>query len=174
LAGMWVCSATVSASKPRSSIAVASDTGSMVSSLTKVEIPNLIWLPPRSRRVVRTMRTNRLIPGAGVVHAGAARLCPVTVTLDELWAAVPAHACGRAGGPVGAAGVCRVGTVAVRMLGRGRGCGMVGWSLRGLLAGVPADLAGIPTSRARMHRAETSRAEHPNGATGIDHVVLMS
>lgn len=120
------------------------------------------------------MRTNRLIPGAGVVHAGASRLCPVTVTLDELWAADPADAWRRAGFRVDADGVCRVGTVAVRLLGRDRGRGMVGWSLRGLPAGAPGDLDGIPTSRAGMHRAETSRAEHPNGVTGIDHVVLMS
>src|ERR1700712_4337768 len=42
---MCVCSAITSDSNPRSSIARASDTGSMPSSVTKVEIPNFIRAP---------------------------------------------------------------------------------------------------------------------------------
>ena len=42
LAGICVCSAMTSESKPRSSTARASDTVSMLSSLTNVEIPNFI------------------------------------------------------------------------------------------------------------------------------------
>src|ERR1700758_3777056 len=42
---MCVCSAMTSDSKPRSSIAGASDTVSMLSSVTNVEIPNFICDP---------------------------------------------------------------------------------------------------------------------------------
>jgi Glyoxalase/Bleomycin resistance protein/Dioxygenase superfamily len=70
------------------------------------------------------------------------------------------------------AAVCRIGTVRIRLTGRDRGTGIVGWSLRDLPAGAPSDLDGIPTTGADA--APPTPARHPNGATVIDHVVLLS
>jgi hypothetical protein len=57
---MWVCSATNSESKPRSSIALARGPGAIPSSVTNVEIPNFMLLlnhignnPGREREVSR-------------------------------------------------------------------------------------------------------------------------
>ena len=50
------------------------------------------------------------------------------------------------------------------------GSGIVGWSLRGLSEDGALD--GIPT--ARSDAGPAAPAEHPNGVTAIDHVVLLS
>jgi hypothetical protein len=58
-------------------------------------------------------------------------------------------------------------------VGRGRGAGIVGWSLRGLPPdGVGDELDGIPTTESTTSVA--TPAKHSNGVTAIDHVVLMS
>jgi len=97
----------------------------------------------------------------------------VVVTLAELLVADPPEAWRAAGFTVDADGTCRVGTVRVRLVGRDRGAGIVGWTLSGLPSG-PHDglLDGIPTGSAPAHPTEP--AAHPNGAVRIDHVVVLS
>ena len=101
----------------------------------------------------------------------------MTVTVDEFAVADPADAwtkagfCVDSGGDAGA--VCRIGGVRIRLVGRGRGTGIVGWSLRGLPEdGAVHDLDGVPTTRSG--KAPATPAAHPNGVTAIDHVVLLS
>src|ERR1700744_4631518 len=67
------------------------------------------------------------------------------VTVDEFEVADPAGAWVQAGFSVAPDAICRVGGVRIRWAGRGRGTGIVGWSLRGLPAdGTLDDLEGIP------------------------------
>jgi hypothetical protein len=97
----------------------------------------------------------------------------MTVTVDELEVADPADAWTQAGFSVDSNCVCRVGGVRIRLVGRDRGSGIVGWSLRGLPSnGSFNDLDGIPT--ARSDGIAASPALHTNGVTAIDHVVLLS
>lgn len=73
--------------------------------------------------------------------------------------------------------MCRVGGVGIRLVGRDRGTGIVGWSLRGLPADRSLhDIDGVPTTRSETVPAAptTLPATHPNGVTAIDHVVLLS
>src|ERR1700738_2395216 len=68
---MWVCSAITNESKPRSSIARASDTGSIPSSVPNVELPIFIrhshrWTPsrkPGSRREYSQLATTKRATG---------------------------------------------------------------------------------------------------------------
>lgn len=92
----------------------------------------------------------------------------MTITVDELLVADPPDAWASAGFSV-SDGVCRVGGVRIRLVGRDRGKGIVGWSLRGLDGG---DVDGIPT--AVSDAAPAVPAKHDNGVTGIDHIVLLS
>jgi hypothetical protein len=97
----------------------------------------------------------------------------MTVTVDEIEVADPEHAWTRAGFSVDSDAVCRIGDVRVRLVGRGRGTGIVGWSLRGLPSdGSADDLDGVPTTSSGA--AAVAPAEHANGVTSIDHVVLLS
>ena len=96
----------------------------------------------------------------------------MTVTLDELEVADSADAWARAGFSVDSDAVCRIGGVRIRLVGRGRGTGIVGWSLHGLSDGSLDDVDGIPTTRSRA--ATAAPATHANGVTAIDHVVLLS
>lgn len=93
------------------------------------------------------------------------------VTIADLLVADRPEVWRAAGFSVDADGVSRVGTVRVRLLGDEAGKGVVGWSLRDVPAGT-TDLDGIPTT------ASTEQAEqpssHPNGATRVDHVVLLT
>jgi hypothetical protein len=69
-------------------------------------------------------------------------------------------------------GVCRIGTVALRLAGPTAGRGIVEWSLRGASS---VDLDGLPTRRADDREAGPSvRVDHPNGALQLDHVVVES
>lgn len=97
----------------------------------------------------------------------------MTVTVAEFEVADPPDAWTRAGFTVDADAVCRVGGVRIRLVGRERGSGIVGWSLRDLpsAAGID-DLDGIATTHSTADPAQP--ATHPNGATAVDHVVLMS
>jgi hypothetical protein len=98
---------------------------------------------------------------------------PMTVTVDELEVADPADAWMRAGFGVGSDGVCSIGGVGIRLVGRGRGTGIVGWSLHGLPPDSSLDdLDGIPTRRSDAVAA--APATHANGVTSIDHVVVLS
>lgn len=70
----------------------------------------------------------------------------------------------------------RVGGVRLRLVGRGAGRGIVGWSLRGIAS---VELDGLPTMRAADDRAPAAAASpptqaHPNGVARLDHVVAIS
>ena len=94
----------------------------------------------------------------------------MSLAVDELQIADPPQAWADAGFSV-RDGSVRVGGVTLRLVGRERGTGIVGWSLRGLPADGPID--GIPTTASASTPA-TGPQEHPNGVTKIDHVVLFS
>lgn len=111
------------------------------------------------------------------MKAGQIDSTSMTVTVDEIEVADPPDAWTRAGFSVDASGhagpVCRIGGVRIRLVGGDRGTGIIGWSLRGLPPqGSVDDLDGIPTVRSTT--AAAAPATHPNGATAIDHVVLLS
>jgi hypothetical protein len=95
----------------------------------------------------------------------------VTVTVAEFEVADPADAWTRAGFSVDTDTVCRIGAVGIRLVGRTRGTGILGWSLRGLPSDL-LDLDGVPTTRSDS--IATRPATHPNGVVAIDHVVLLS
>ncbi len=85
----------------------------------------------------------------------------------------PTEAWTRAGFSVGSDSVCRIGGVGIRLVGRDRGAGIVGWSLRRLPSDVSVnDVDGVPTARSGQVSAASSA--HPNGVIAIDHVVLLS
>lgn len=94
----------------------------------------------------------------------------MTVAVEAFEVADTADSWTAAGFTVDPDGVCRIGGVRVRLVGRDRGKGIVGWSLRGLPSDAPLD--GIPTTRSDT--PATTPAEHANGAISIDHVVLLS
>jgi hypothetical protein len=96
------------------------------------------------------------------------------VTIDEILVGDPPEAWKAAGCTVDDDGSCRIGGVRVRLVGRDGGKRILGWSLRGtpaarLAAGV---LDGVPTTASEAPPVEP--APHPNGAQGIDHVVLLT
>lgn len=96
------------------------------------------------------------------------------VTIDEILVGDPSDAWVAAGFAVDDDGTCRIGTVRVRLMGRDGGKRILGWSLRGAPPARLADgsLDGLPTTGSDAPPAEP--ATHPNGATHIDHVVLLS
>ena len=96
------------------------------------------------------------------------------VTIDEILVGDPAEAWQAAGFAVDDDGTCRIGTVRVRLVGRGGGKRILGWSLRDAPDARLADgtLDGLPTTASQALPA--SGATHPNGAVHIDHVVLLS
>jgi len=96
----------------------------------------------------------------------------MTVTIDALEVADPPIAWGDAGFTVDPDGTCRVGSVRIELVGRDRGSGIVGWSLRGLPATLSEDVDGVPT--ATSDRDAPAPAAHANGVLAIDHVVLLS
>jgi hypothetical protein len=96
----------------------------------------------------------------------------MTISVAEIEVADAPDAWKQAGFSVDSDHVCRVGGVDLRLAGPGRGTGIVGWSLRGLPDGSADDLDGIPTTRSEA--VVSMPAEHPNGVTAIDHVVLLS
>ncbi len=91
--------------------------------------------------------------------------------LDELVVADPPEAWEAAGFTVDGDGTCRIGTVRVRLAGREAGKRIVGWTLRGVPDGT-TDIEGLPT--APSDRPAPAPAEHPNGATSLDHVVVLT
>ena len=96
------------------------------------------------------------------------------LTIAELAIADPPQAWRDAGFVVGADGTARVGGVRLRLVGRERGHGIVGWSVRGLPGDAAAtDLDGVPTTAEPDQPADPAPA-HPIGVTAIDHVVLLS
>ena len=91
--------------------------------------------------------------------------------IDEIAVADPPEAWTAAGFTVDPDGVCRIGGVRIRLVGRDAGNGIVGWSLREVSPQL-VDLDGIPTNVSNAPAPEP--AIHPNGVTRIDHVVLLS
>jgi hypothetical protein len=67
-------------------------------------------------------------------------------------------------------GCCPIGTIRVRLIGRGAGRGIVGWSLRAVAGG---NLDGLATTRSQAPTRVAAPA-HPNGVVALDHVVAMS
>lgn len=75
---------------------------------------------------------------------------------------------------VGDDGTCRIGEVELRLLGPQAGSGLLGWSLRAAAA-LPGSIDGIPTRTLAPDQLPTApEGEHPNGATGLDHVVART
>ena len=76
----------------------------------------------------------------------------------------------RLGFIVAADGTCVVGTTTLRLLGEQAGEGIVGWTLRPGAVPLPARVDGIPTTA--VDCAPGAPTAHPNGALGVDHVVV--
>ncbi len=98
-------------------------------------------------------------------------MAAMALAVDELQIADPADAWIEAGFSL-SDGVVRVGGVGLRLVGRERGAGIVGWSLSGLPSDDPID--GIPTTASQAQAPATVPDRHANGVTSIDHVVLFS
>jgi hypothetical protein len=96
------------------------------------------------------------------------------VTIDEILVGDPPETWAAAGYAVDDDGICRIGQVRVRLMGRDGGKRILGWSLRGAPSSRLADgrLDGIPTTASEAEPAEPGR--HPNGSRHIDHVVLLT
>lgn len=96
------------------------------------------------------------------------------VTIDEILVGDPPDAWKAAGFAVDEDGTCRIGSVRVRLVGRDGGKRILGWSLRDAPQARLADgtLDGLPTALSTA--APATGAQHTNGATHIDHVVLLS
>lgn len=96
------------------------------------------------------------------------------VTIDEILVGDAREAWEAAGFAVDDDGTSRIGSVRVRLVGREVGKRILGWSLRGAPAAPLAAgrLDGLPTTSSDAEPAEP--AAHPNGATHIDHVVLLT
>ena len=67
-------------------------------------------------------------------------------------------------------GTCVVGDVRIRAAGPDAGKGLFGWSLRDVES---TELDGLPTARSDREPPDP-RAVHPNGVTGLDHVVAIT
>lgn len=63
-----------------------------------------------------------------------------------------------------------LGAVQITLAGRDAGCGILGWSLRGIAS---TELDGLPTTISRR-APHVEASEHPNGVVAIDHLVAMS
>jgi hypothetical protein len=96
------------------------------------------------------------------------------VTIDEILVGDPPDAWEAAGFSVDPDGTCRIGEVRVRLVGRDGGKRILGWSLRGAPDARLADgrLDGLPTTSSNA--PAPSPGTHANGASHIDHVVLLS
>lgn len=66
---------------------------------------------------------------------------------------------------------CQVGGVVVRLAGAAAGRGIVGWEVSGLMS---TELDGLPTGVASGAPAPSAPDAHPNGAVGLDHVVVST
>jgi hypothetical protein len=92
----------------------------------------------------------------------------VSASLDSLTLGDPAQAWERLGFAV-AGDELAVGGVRLALAGRSAGEGILSWSLRDLEGD---DLGGLLTGRS--DRPPPAIAEHPNGATALDHVVVFT
>lgn len=92
------------------------------------------------------------------------------VTIESITVADPPEAWAEAGFRVDGA-TCRVGTIDVRLAGRGAGRGLTAMALRGIEA---TDLDGLRVERATTEEPPEPAETHPNGAIRIDHVVAFT
>ncbi len=104
-----------------------------------------------------------------VVRPGTGYGSEVAPALDEITVADEPEAWRECGFAVDG-GACLIGEVRIRLVGRGAGKGITGWSLSDI--GV-TDLDGLPTSCSAGAPREEGGA-HPNGVTALDHVVAIS
>ena len=91
-------------------------------------------------------------------------------SIEQLDIADPADAWRNAGFAVDDDGVCRVGTVRLRLVGRNGGKRIVGWALRGVDA--VDEIDGLATTTSAREPADPAR--HPNGVRVIDHLVVAT
>jgi hypothetical protein len=98
----------------------------------------------------------------------------MAVTIDEILVGDEPGSWAAAGFLVDPDGTCRIGRVRVRLVGRGGGKRILGWSLRGAPAARLADgsLDGVPTTSSDEEPCEP--ATHPNGSLHLDHIVLLT
>lgn len=95
------------------------------------------------------------------------------LSVTEFEVADPADVWRRAGFGVDSDSVSHIGGVGIRLVGRDRGTGIIGWSLAGLPAdGAIGDLDGIPTTGSEA--LAPTPGTHSNGVIAVDHVVLLS
>lgn len=92
-------------------------------------------------------------------------------TIDELLVGDEPDAWTAAGFTVDPDGVCRIGSVRVRLTGPADGKYLKGWSLRDAPI-ADGTLDGIATSSSDA--ATSEGATHPNGTTSIDHIVVVT
>ena len=94
------------------------------------------------------------------------------MTLDEIVVADPPEAWAAAGFTVDPDGVTRIGHVRVRLVGRDAGKRLRSGSLRDAGPIPPDGVDGLPTTASAAAPCEP--AVHPNGTTGLDHLVLLT
>lgn len=90
-------------------------------------------------------------------------------SVSEITVADPPDAWTSAGFTVDPDNGCRVGGIRIRL--GGEGTGITGWALVGFPSRLD-DLDGVPTTTSDAPAC--TPAEHPNGVTAVDHVVLLS
>jgi hypothetical protein len=91
-------------------------------------------------------------------------------TVDELFIADSPEAWRAVGFDV-EGDLCVVGAVRLRLDSPGPARGIVGWSVRGAAT---LDLDGLPTTASENAPPPAAATPHPNGAIGIDHLVVLT
>jgi hypothetical protein len=94
----------------------------------------------------------------------------VGVVLEELTVAAEPEAWRRAGFELDG-NTCVAGGVRIRLAGAEAGRGLTSWSLSGTAS---ADLDGLPAPEPAHDGPAPAGSRHPNGVTGLDHVVAFS
>jgi hypothetical protein len=96
----------------------------------------------------------------------------MSATIDELVIGDPPQAWAAAGFTVDPDGMCRVGAVRLRLDGDHDGRWIKRWSLRGITHLAEGTIDGLPTTSSDEPTPEP--AEHDNGTTAIDHLVVLT